>query len=282
VSISTARAGWSKELWRLGLIDFVQVHVYGPATGTLVPGAIAEVSPLAKPIWVTEFGRGTSPADDIGDPSGESLHAGLWAGALTEAAGAPLPWWWDTHVELFKLYPNFEALARFTSGDDRRGRPLRPVRREFQVADGQRVAVVGLMDHTGGWFWVYDPARVANPGRPALAKTVPAPLEVELEGLLDGEYEVEYWDTLTGRITGRARVTARGSIAAFSVPESERDLAIKVIPVGGRRPGIRGEAGAEMNGALTPRGLASRAVHSRWPRGGAAGSEARPWSGPGS
>jgi len=107
----------------LSEVDYLVGDVY-KSGGCIVPHMIktAEMNGrFGKPTFSAEFGgnwNGTTPARLHAD-----LHAGLWSNAMTTAAGAPFFWWFD-YVDRHNLYGEYQALANFMKGEDKRGLTL--------------------------------------------------------------------------------------------------------------------------------------------------------------
>lgn len=93
-------------------MDYVQEHAYPSdlmsAMHRGAPSNLEAGNPMAgKPFFVGEFGP-----SNLADNAGVFLHAGLWAGLMSGASGAPQYWLWDG-VEKNNLYHHLGAAARF-------------------------------------------------------------------------------------------------------------------------------------------------------------------------
>lgn len=110
------------EQHRLPEIDLTQTHRYGDE------GSIIDFAPLiaedtyahdryAKPHLMGEFGISWRNPDAAFDPAGTAtnLHNGLWASALSGAAGGAAIWWWDNYIHPKRLYREFTGLAKFAA-----------------------------------------------------------------------------------------------------------------------------------------------------------------------
>ncbi len=106
-------------VWALPQVDYTQIHHYNSIdTAPPIHEWCAKLaSEYAKPMMVTEFGWNVKAVDEAQDPQGICLHNGIWAGALSGAAGAPLNWWWN-RIDALNLYPHFRALRGFLKGVD--------------------------------------------------------------------------------------------------------------------------------------------------------------------
>jgi hypothetical protein len=208
-------------------VDFVSLHPYDPDAERAVARAAAASAAYGKPLWIQEIGRGTGAAADQADPTGRYLRHALWLSWMSDAAGAALPWWWDTHIEPNRLQPRLAALAAFDRDEDRRGRDLTPWTATFMEGPSAHARAQGLIGRQDCYGFVYDPAAMRSPDSAPARPLLPEGRRLRIKGLLDGEYAVEFWDTLTGDIAGRGRVKAQNGELALHLPVSNGDLAFK-------------------------------------------------------
>ncbi len=103
------------------VLDFVPLTYYqsrplDPAedqvAGT-VQRVAAALSRTERPVLLTEFSLNPWFEPTADDPSGIHVRNTIWAAALAGAAGAAMPWWWDTYVDRQNLYSIYEPLALF-------------------------------------------------------------------------------------------------------------------------------------------------------------------------
>jgi hypothetical protein len=106
-------------VWALPQVQYTQIHHYNSIdTAPPIHDWCAKLTrEYPKPMMVTEFGWNTQATDYTIDPQGICLHNGIWASALSGAAGGALNWWWD-RVDGLNLYPHFRALRSFVEGID--------------------------------------------------------------------------------------------------------------------------------------------------------------------
>ncbi len=187
VTTSCARIDALPQLWELGGIDFIQAHAYRAQPGRALRTAVATLSRYHKPLFFGELGRDYRPAGDQLDPTGRHLRQALWLNWLLPTAGAPLPWWWDTHLEPNDLLRHHRVFADFIAGQDPRGR--RPAVVESELAAGVRLRALIDRDRIRGF--VYRSANAAAIDRP------PQPLFAEAHRLLLSEAWPGRWHVLT-------------------------------------------------------------------------------------
>ena len=111
-------------LWAPPTIDFAAVQSYGTPTegsaGDMVVQALRVLGPtlgsLNKPVLLSEFSLAADAPPTEADPEGVHLRNTAWAAALSGAAGAGMPWWWDGYIDANGLYDVFGPLALFSQG----------------------------------------------------------------------------------------------------------------------------------------------------------------------
>ena len=70
-----------------------------------------------KPTFIAEFGTGPAGAGvaEKQDPTGISLHNGLWSSIVSVSALGASTWFWDSWVDHDDLYLQFEAASKFVA-----------------------------------------------------------------------------------------------------------------------------------------------------------------------
>jgi hypothetical protein len=226
VTTSVAWYGALPQLWRLPDLAFIQSHSYGETVAAAFDQAEKAFRDEPKPMFLGEFGRGTEPRDDQVDPQGRMWHQALWQGWLRGFAGAPMPWWWDTHIEPNHLLSHLRGFAGFVAGEDRRG--WHATRVGTVTASG--LVVEALIGADRGYAYCHDPALTANPGQQPLAALWPQGAALELTGLPPGTWSIEYWDASAGTVvaTETADCTAQGVLALAPPAKLGGDFALKL------------------------------------------------------
>ncbi|RYG26966.1 hypothetical protein EON82_01280 [bacterium] len=108
-----------RSVFELKGIDYTQSHRYDdPDLALGVFAAEERLGSLGKPHFVGEVGADASGDRAADDPEGLQVHDPLWASLAAGAAGAAMPWWWDSYVHPKKLYGLFAAAANFTKRVD--------------------------------------------------------------------------------------------------------------------------------------------------------------------
>ncbi|HEY3320689.1 MAG TPA: cellulase family glycosylhydrolase [Planctomycetota bacterium] len=234
VTASVTNPGFQPEVWQDGRLDFVSIHGYGTAVPDVVSRSLTPYLQLGKPVLLAEFGGGWEAADDIPDKDGARLQSALWLTACSQSCGLALPWWWDTYIEARGLYPVMASAAKFVAGDDRRERLQEYVRKSF----GNGVEACGIMDQQGARLYIHNPSwtRVPESRGPQLL-AAPAPLE--LSGMLEGTYKVEFWDARSGKIASTQEIASKEGLIHIELPALAGECGVKVERKARARPELK-------------------------------------------
>ena len=238
ITTSVAAKDRMEKLWALPHIDFTQAHFYNPRIFDVVEQNYIAKTKFSKPYFVGEFGRGWRAGDDKVDKEGRLLHQALWSQFMTESAGNAMPWWWDTYIEPYKLYNIFGALAKYAKGLDRRSQSLRPVKLHVQLGKDHFIKIIGLQDRSSVYLWFYNPELVLHPEMSRQGNLLTREVTVFFKGMMDGRYNVEYWDPYKGTVFKKQELTANNG--EFSIPfhKTDWDYAVKLTHKNMRPPEI--------------------------------------------
>ena len=224
-------------MFALPQIDIVQGHSYFEAKYDAAQCSVQDTEHLMQGFNKPYFFGEQGVEGPVGvDPEGKHFHDCLWATALSGAAGTGLYWWWHNYIEPYNLYRHYTPVARFVSDVDwpaYQWKAVRLARPNLPVC----VNVYGLVAHDRALIWIHDPVafRVID------AKPVRGPSQaaasVNIVGLADGNYEVEWWDTFTGQIIRRDAANVDhlrhfGYGIELNPPEFWGDIAARVIRQG--------------------------------------------------
>lgn len=230
--IITTSYSWrdKPEVWESPAVGMTQQHVYGQGKDvdfvSMVEGNTAKLARYGKPRMIGEFGiTWKEPYDKALDSSGKgtALHDALWASIMTGEAGTAMSWWWYDYIDPKNLWGVFTGISKFVSDIDFAHKDFQPV-----ALSVPGLTALGLQDATTGETiaWLHDPAsnwkndaagiepRVWN----GLSITIPATHAVT----------AEIWDTRTGEILRRERLTPQAGRLKVEFPTFKRDIAVKV------------------------------------------------------
>lgn len=222
VTTSSTNVNFKPELWHERNIDFVSIHGYGKDVDPLIQKVLSPYIGLNKPVILAEFGGGTEAGDDIPDKDGARLQTSLWLTACSPSCGMALPWWWDTYIEARNLYPVMAAAQRFVAGEDRRGRYGEWVRKNYGA-----VLLSGIMDSQGARLYAHHPGWIKNPEtRGKVLFEAPQPLE--LSGMIDGAYKVEFWSAKEGKAVNSIEAVSREGRLTIELPAQSAEFGLKI------------------------------------------------------
>jgi hypothetical protein len=228
-------------IWRDPAIDFTTAHLYGPDLTSLVNRDRVRGLRYPKPFWIQEIGRSVSAGGENADPLGRHLHHALWLSWMTPAAGCAMPWWWDTQIQRLHLYPHFAALSAFDRGEERRGGGFRCWTLAVTGEGNAAVSVQLLAGRTAAYGFVYSPETVRDPSLAPRDPLIAGGRRLALEGLMDGAYELEFWDTYSGVVADRRKASCEGGRILIDLPPGRADFAFKLKAVSRRELGARME-----------------------------------------
>ncbi len=226
--ISSSFTGGSHRpgLFALPEMDFAQYHSYNERhPARMMAERTADFfQKYEKPFFVSEYGTDWKGWKPDTDPHFRALHQAIWSGPFAGAAGTGMTWWWE-NIHTAHLYRHWSALAAFLEGTGMGRADLRPAR--WEGAEGPLIRF-GMAAHDEALIWLLDRAYDWPDGAP---ETDPVPVtgaRVALVGVDDGNWTVQWWDTLEGKQTGSVDVTAAGGTLRLEVPTFQVDVAARL------------------------------------------------------
>ena len=230
----------SPKYWQHPKLDMADEHFYmRPSTKELFRDAALAVMNRAallrkhaprKPALISEFGvlednwRETEHLKK--DKEFWHLHNALWASALSGLSGTVMHWFWDD-IHKRDLYHHYKPVAAFVADVPWTTAGLGPAR---ATASAAKLRVIGLQGSDRAYLWLaHTDATWWKLGDGLKPKPV-AGATVELQGLADGSYQVEWWDTAKGEPIKRDAARAARQALRIAAPPVTRDVACKVTP----------------------------------------------------
>ena len=195
-------------------IDIVQGHSYWDTRFDAAEYALQDTEHLMRPFGKPFF-FGEQGVDDPGtavkqDPEGRHFHDAMWSTALSGAAGTGLYWWWHNYVEPLNLYDQYKPLARFLKDEDFPARTWKATglsRPNLPIS----LRVYGLAASDRALLWIHDPLAFRIVDRQPVRGPEQTGASLNVTGLDDGRYTVEWWDTRRGEILRQDRGRVRSS-----------------------------------------------------------------------
>jgi len=226
ITTSFASTHGDPSVWSLPEIEFTQSHYYGPNLERTIETAVRDMMQrYRKPTLFGEFGADVHGRLDSEDPEGVHLHNGIWTAAMSGSMGTAMIWWWDNYVEPTKQYHHFRALAAFARGWPWTQHQWSPA----QVSAPADVRVTGLQAVDRALLWIRDANSSFDKLRQGTACS-PRSDQLQLRGLRNLRYQVEWWNTYTGRQIETSNMEAADGVLSLQTPTYLRDIACKVTP----------------------------------------------------
>jgi hypothetical protein len=182
---------------------------------------------LGKPAMMTECGQDFRPSSPESTTS--YLHICLWSSYMIPFAGSGMPWWWD-FIDDRNLYSMFTPFVDFAEGEDRRNRGLNTADEAVRGPDDQPIGelpALALRNDHSGYFWIYEQRLQRSEADELFVPAPRAGLDLQLTGLRDGPYRVEFWDTWRGGVVSQLTAEAKGGTLRVPIPEFTSDIAGK-------------------------------------------------------
>ncbi|HEX8916587.1 MAG TPA: hypothetical protein VF796_29825 [Humisphaera sp.] len=225
------------KMFALPQIDVPQAHSYWQLGFDAAEYTLQDSDHLMRP-YGKPFFFGEQGMDGKGqqlDTEGRAFHDCLWASSLSGAAGAGMWWHWQS-VDRFDQYHHYNPVAKFLDGVDF---PAHPWKRMRPTRPSQPVTLVayGLAAPDRALVWIHDTLGYQL----AADKLEPGPkrkdASLNLEGLAEGNYKIEWWDTKTGEVIGTDNQPVKplrhfGYGLELRPPEFQGDVAARVIRQG--------------------------------------------------
>ena len=213
VCIDAYHGGRKKNRGR-NIIDIMWNSTQSPAPGR-------GLMQFGKPVLVTEYG-GNWDAGPV--PQLLAEHASAPWAALAGHAGSPMLWWFEW-VDQNNLWAPYNALARFTAGEDLRGADKSG--HEFRTSRNDvRATAWGNVERSIGYIvnknWSYDGSQSDQ------EVVVNLRLPSEIAGEVPGKLEIEWWNPDLGLRVGEQTIPHYGGTVDLTTPPFKRHLAIKI------------------------------------------------------
>jgi hypothetical protein len=224
----------NESYWNAGGISLVQIHKYNIFDwAEFMSRNLTDMRKYTdKPILYGEYGLQQGCTIDV---TGVHFHEGLWGGIFSGSAGTGMLWFWDLYIEKFNLYYHFAGISKFFAGEDLQHQQLSPMILESSTAKAESYGLVG----TGkALIWIknlrYSYREVENMAlQNGIGKKVIFPevkkATVTIPLLTPGQYRIEQWDTITGKILSRKKLQTTTTGMILQLPSFKQDLAFKII-----------------------------------------------------
>ena len=215
------------QFWEMEGLDYTQYHAYlAPLFGISyqIVKSAESLKKFNKPTFAGEFGIYWLPELNSYDPEGINIHNGIWASLLSGNAGSAMSWWWYDYIEPNNLWHHLRGAAEFVKDENLADYPD-VFYRGVGIFDLSPVEVIGIKSKSGALFWVHDKKSEWDK-KPSSQKR--DDVTVKVEGLIDGEYSLEFWDTENGEIIERKNVKVQEGTAEIKIIPFKGDIGVKM------------------------------------------------------
>ena len=217
------------DAYLLKSIDFGAVHSYEYYDTNFIQKLATEIDTLSakydKPIFFGEIGIDWQNGANTyaKDPTGITLHQGLWAGIMTGAGGA-MQWWWDSWIDLHDLWYRFDGIGAYARQMDLAGKTLQDLRKISGVSLSNGLAgLMGVQTETATYGYLYHKLWTYSNPDPGILEDVVIEIPVS-----NNTYTLTFFDTTTGAfLEARTIIVTNGQIQ-FQIDSLEKDLAFTI------------------------------------------------------
>lgn len=231
------------ELWQLPEIDYIQSDAYWKRRDVGMNESWNGKRDYQKPFMFIEYGPQTVSLPISAEKWQQDFRVGLWVSNLIPSA-APGQFWYHDAWKLNKLGQYQKGLIAFNAGDDRRGQNYQTLRGTITAPGvppwsgprrngegGPMLNVQAMGNGQRGMFYLYHFENMAIPQPDQVpAEKVVTGATLTLTGFNDGNYRIDFWDTLTGKVTSTATATCTDGQLIIQPPPFAQDLAGKIVP----------------------------------------------------
>ncbi|MCX7705167.1 MAG: DUF5060 domain-containing protein [bacterium] len=218
---------YDSDVFKLSQVDYVLTNAYYDVRGGNIVDTLKNIvnfnARFNKPHFVSEYGGNWNAGPEALIEA--DLHNGIWAGAHLPFAAVPL-FWWHNFIEDKNLYYHYKALAQYLGDIDRVKENFEPKTIAISGENTEKIKSLCLANQEKAIVWIYGQDRLKRP--PAendgpLTKNN----QCTIEGLTQGDYMIEFWDTYSGKIMDKKKKQNIDKLS-FQLPEINRDFAIKI------------------------------------------------------
>lgn len=218
---------YDSDVFKLPQVSIVLTNgYYEPRTGNIVDTLknIANFNTrFSKPHFVSEYGGNWNAGPESLIEA--DLHNGIWAGAHLPFAAIPL-FWWHNFIEDKNLYYHYKALARYLEDIDRLKEKLYPKTIKITGENESNIRSLCLASQEKAIIWIFGQDRLKKP--PEENDTfITKNNQCEIEGLTQGDYMIEFWDTYSGNIFEK-KLEKNKDRLIFILPDANKDFAVKI------------------------------------------------------
>jgi hypothetical protein len=206
-------------LWDLNNLDFSQTHIYGDSNN-IYSTITSYESTYNKPYVTGEFAYSWENAGTDGNHPAfkRELHMGMWRGMFSPTPILPMTWWWESFAnnndkDIFKA-----ASAYCNQMTTESGGSLTPL----SVNTGVGIETMALKSNKSMFVWLKNNTSSTLSGS-----------TLTIFSLQNGNYEVKYYDTLTGTYSTPTLINVTTGVLQSQIPSltADKDTACRIVKV---------------------------------------------------
>ena len=225
------------QMFALPEIDIVQAHSYWAIEVDAAQYTLQDSDHLmrkfGKPFFFGE--QGMNDHFEL-DADGKVFHDCLWASSLSGAAGAGMHWHWNPYIKKYDLYKQYAPLSKFLREVDWPAFSWKPMTLS-RPSQPVTLNVTSLAANDRALVWMHDPlAFRMSKGKAEKGPSLTG-ASVNVVGLPEARYRIEFWSTTTGEIlstdSNEVKVSRHfGHGLELTLPEFWGDIAVRIIGQG--------------------------------------------------
>ena len=151
------------------------------------------------------------------------FHTSLWASAFAGVSGTAMFWWWEL-LDQQDAYKHYRPLSVFLTNVS-----FAELRQTDAAISSDQLRLLGYQGDECAYLWISDSRatwwdQIAENKQPETVTDA----AIEIKGLRDGQYRLEWWDTYEGKTIRTEQVSSAGALLQISVPSFSRDIACKI------------------------------------------------------
>ena len=228
--ISTSFAGTAGDsaIWNLPEMEYTQNHQYGSKdiAESIRHWTKRNLDEFKKPHLFGEFGTDAGGPNSNNDPNGINLHNGIWSSVMSGSAGTAMLWWWDNYIDPKNLYYHFKPLSQFVSDVDWLDADFRDA--SIDIEEKSSLRIFGLQNDREALLWLQNSDHTWHRMLEGKSLEATKPTNIIINGLRDGNYLIEWWDTYTPDDVRHSQAKCENGILRLDVPKIMKDIACKV------------------------------------------------------
>lgn len=235
VSLSGTR-DWP-QLFSSDAVDVVQVHPYatgppynGDLAGLIISCVRERLERYRKPVLIGESGLDWRPPRGtltLSPRAEEGIRQAIWAALVSGACNGRMLWWEDG----YDRYEGADIRAQYRHA----ALPVARFAREVDftamvptaIEPSHGLSGAALANGHEAIVWLRD--QNCTPPEWPLTRITGGKVELSAQGGA-AEYEVEFWNTESGTVSGREVVASRGGQLRVIIPAFEGSIALRVLP----------------------------------------------------